>query len=216
MTGLPIAVEGALADQLARVLDREGKIPHALEELGPVAGRDVVLIGQPGGLPARQLLELGARVVTVPVLDGVTSLPAGSADALVAWWSGFRGIDPEEMRAADRLLRPGGRLLVVHDYGRDDVSRLRGDVPEYGLWTRRDGPFLRGGFKIRVLHCWWTFDTLDELDAFLGAAFGLAGRAVASQLRRPRLSYNVAVYHRTRPPDPAPARARATGAPEPV
>jgi hypothetical protein len=213
VTDLPIAVEGALADQLARVLDRERKIPHALEELGPVVGRDVVLIGDPGGLPARQLSELGARVVTVPSLDPATSLPARSADAVVAWWSGFRGFDPGEQGEADRLLRLDGRLLVVHDYGRDDVSRLRGDQPEYGLMSRRDGPFLSGGFKIRVLHCWWTFDSLDELEAFLGAAFGLVGRTVASQCRRPRLSYNVAIYHRSRPPEPVPQRAEAAGEP---
>jgi hypothetical protein len=107
-------------------------------------------------------------------------------------------------------------LLIVHDYGRDDVSRLRGDLPEYGLWTRRDGPFLRGGFKIRVLHCWWTFDSLDEAEAFLGAAFGLIGRAVASQLRRPRLSYNVVIYHRSSPSEPLPQMAKVAGAPTPA
>ena len=87
----------------------------------------------------------------------------------------------------------------MHDYGRDDVSRLRGDLLEYGLWTRRDGPFLRGGFRIRVLHCWWTFASLDEAREFLVGAFGAVGEAVAAELRRPRLSYNVALYHRDRP-----------------
>jgi hypothetical protein len=95
------------------------------------------------------------------------------------------------------MLRPGGRLLAIHDYGRDDVAELRGPLPEHGDWSRRDGPFLAAGFKIRVLHCWWTFDTLDEARTFLDAAFGAAGRAVAARLTRPRLSYNVAVYHRT-------------------
>ena len=46
----------------------------------------------------------------------------------------------------------------VHDYGRDDVSRLRGDLPEYGAWSRRDGPYLGNGFRVRVIHCFWTFD----------------------------------------------------------
>ena len=64
------------------------------------------------------------------------------------------------------VLRPGGRLLVLHDYGRDDVSRLRGDLPEYGLLSRRDGPFLRGGFKVRVVHCFWTFESIEEARDF--------------------------------------------------
>ncbi len=85
-------------------------------------------------------------------------------------------------QGAARVIRPGGRLLVVHDYGRDDVSRLRGDLPEYGLWTRRDGPFLRSGFKIRVIHCFWTFDSIEDAAGFLGAAFGEIGREVGAEL----------------------------------
>ena len=95
--------------------------------------------------------------------------------------------------------RPGGRLLVVHDYGRDDVSALRDpEAPEYTSWSRREGPFLRDdGFKIRVLHCFWTFETLEDARAVL-AEFGERGAAVAERLKRPRLSWNVAVYHRWR------------------
>ena len=74
------------------------------------------------------------------------------------------------------------------------------------IWSRREGPFLRGGgFKIRVLHCFWTFESLEDTRAFLEEAFGERGVAVAAGLRRPRLSWNVAVYHRWRggvaPPD---------------
>ena len=118
-------------------------------------------------------------------------------------------------RPRERWLRPGGRLLVVHDYGRDDVSRLFDPRPEYGDWSRRDGPFLGNGFKIRVVHSWWTFDSIEDTRAFLADAFGQRGADLAASLTRPRLSYNVAVYHRTfgggvtrqaRPSDPAPAR----------
>jgi hypothetical protein len=112
-------------------------------------------------------------------------------------WSAFRGPASPDIAEAARILRPGGRLLAVHDYGRDDVAGLRGDLEEYDSWSRRDGPFLRAGFKIRVLHCWWTFRSLAEARSFLGAAFGEAGTALAARLTRPRLSYNVAVYHRT-------------------
>lgn len=197
MADLPITLDPALAERLARVLDAEGKIPRALDALGPVADRDVVLVGG-GSLRAGQLVDAGARVSDVEWDDG--RLPAGdtSADAIVGCWSVFRGVHAPELAEADRVLRPGGRLLIVHDYGRDDVSGLRGDLPEYGAWGRRDGPFLAAGFRIRVLHCWWTFDDLEAAGSFLGAAFGEAGTALAAGLRRPRLSYNVAIYHRDR------------------
>ena len=108
-------------------------------------------------------------------------------------------MDPPALAEADRVLRPGGRLLVVHDYGRDDVSGLRGaDAPEYTTWSRRDGPFLRDGFRIHVVHCFWTFGSLDDARSLLHDAFGPAGDELALRLRRPRLAWNVAVYHRGR------------------
>jgi hypothetical protein len=204
VANLALALPGRLDEQLARVVDVEGKIPRAIDALAPLDGRDVLLIATDDGRRARQLTELGARVVQRPSLADSDGVAPCSADVVVSLWAGFRGPDTADLVAevaiADRLLRPRGRLVVVHDYGRDDVSRLRGDVLEYGLWTRRDGPFLRGGFRIRVLHCWWTFESLEEAREFLVDAFGAAGDAVAADMRRPRLSYNLAFYHRDRPP----------------
>jgi SAM-dependent methyltransferase len=208
MADIPLALEPPLDDALSRALDVEGKIPRALEALGPLAARDVVLVGG-GPLEARWLEEAGARVTAVaaaaPDDAARWPVPDGQADAVVAAWSCFRGVDPAELAAAERVLRPGGRLLVVHDYGRDDVSRLRGDQPEHRLWSRRDGPFLSAGFRIRVIHCFWTFESLESARDFLAAAFGAVGKEFAATLSRPRLSYNVAVYHRTRGGAAAPA-----------
>ncbi len=198
MADLPIALDGDLATLLTGSLDVEGKILRALDTLGPIAGRDVVFLGAADGLRASQLAAAGSRLVCVDDIDGVASLGESRADALIGWWSGFRGVTADDLRVADALLRPGGRILVVHDYGRDDVSRLRGDLPEYGAWSRRNGPFLRNGFRIRVLHCWWTFDSIEGAQGFLEKAFGQTGADLAVGLKRPRLSYNVAVYHRTR------------------
>jgi hypothetical protein len=199
MSDLPLSLPPGPAATLAAAMDREGKIDRALEALGPLAGRDVVVVG--GGPVELARRRAGSRVTSVTGMTGpgsVEDLPDESADAIVSTWAAFRGVDARDVAVADRVLRPAGRLLVVHDYGRDDVSRLRGDLPEYGTWSRREGPFLANGFRVRVIHCFWTFDTLDEATAFLGEAFGADGTALAAGLKRPRLSWNVAVYHRTR------------------
>jgi hypothetical protein len=212
VSDLPFDLGPDLADRLGRHLDIEGKIPRALESLGPVSGRDVVLVDGSMGLRARQLEELGARLTLhaptpVAIAAGVQDrtprlgdgLPDSSADAVIGLWSAFRGLNASEIAEAERILRPGGRLLILHDYGRDDVSRLRSpDLPEYGSWSKRDGPFLRGGFKVRVIHCWWTFESLEEARTFLADAFGERGSALGASMKRPRLSYNVAIYHRSR------------------
>jgi hypothetical protein len=194
MADLPMELGAALGGRLAHALDVEGKIPRAFESLGPVADRDVLLVdGAADGIRARQLTSLGGRVAA----GSLRAAAADSADVVVGCWTAFRGPEPGDLDDAARILRPGGRLLVLHDYGRDDIAPLRGDLPEYGAWSRRDGPYLRGGFKVRVIHCFWTFDSIEDATAFLEAVFGEPGRVLGTAMTRPRLAYNVAVYHRT-------------------
>jgi SAM-dependent methyltransferase len=205
---LPVSLPANLAPRLAAALDVEGKIARGLEVLGPVSGRDVVLVDAEGSAVAAAVTELDARVVHLPLTSPLRlDVRDSSADVVVGLWSAFRGVDAGELAEVDRVLRPGGRLLAVHDYGRDDVSRLFGERPEYAEWGRRSGPFLSGGFRVRVLHCWWSFESLEAMTAFLGEAFGDAGTALAGTLKRPRLSYKVAIYHRTRPPEDSPVTA---------
>ena len=191
-----------LRSRLESVIDREEKIPRALEALGPVADRRVVLLDSDRGLRARQLEAVGARVSELPGLSAA-SLPRGLADAVISCWAGFDGDSPEtpgQVSEAERVLRPGGRLLVVHDYGRDDVSRLLDDEASEGHQVdqrRRDSWFLLHDFKLRVLHCWWTFESLEAAHDLLVSAFGQRGTEAAVAMRRPRLEYKVAIYHRT-------------------
>jgi SAM-dependent methyltransferase len=195
---LPFALSPDLSARLARAMDVELKIPRAFDSLGPITGADVILVDGDDPIRAAQLAALGARLTVVHAGD-LPGVPAASADVVASFWSWFRDDLPGSLAAAERVLRPGGRLLVLHDYGRDDVSRLRPpDLPEYAAWSRRDGWFLRTGFKVRVIHCWWTFDSIEEAASFLEDAFEAAGSAVAAGLRRPRLSHNVAIYQWTR------------------
>jgi len=190
------------AARLRQAIDVEGKLPRALLALGLPAVGDTALLGDPDGWHAARLATAGIAVRSEPLAEPFRlALPDASLDAIVSLWSGFRGFDAAARDEADRALRAGGRLFIAHDYGRDDVSRLRPtDAPEYLSWSRRDGPFLRdGAFRIHVLHCFWTFATVDEAGEVLAEAFGERGAAVGAALRRPRLSWNVAIYHRTRP-----------------
>ncbi len=201
MADLPFVLPAALADRLRAVADVEGKIPRVLDELGHMTGSDVGLLDVPSG-PLRDRLaavEPGIRdlALTSPLR---LETPDASLDVVASLWSAFHGVDRAELVEVDRVLRPDGRLLVVHDYGRDDVSALvEPGSPVYGAWSRRDGPFLKGGgFRIRVIHCFWTFDTLEAAQELLAEAFGERGETVGAGLKRPRLAWNVAVYHRIR------------------
>lgn len=209
MADLPFRLAAPLAERLRTAADIEGKIVRALEALGPLAGRDVAHVDAPADPLLDRLAVAGIAARPVPLSDPFRlDVPDASLDAVVSLWSGFRGVGAAEIAEVDRALRPGGRLLVVHDYGRDDVSALADpDAPEYRSWSRRDGPFLRGGgFKIRVLHCFWTFASVEEAQGFLEEAFGERGAAAGAALKRPRLSWNVAIYHRWRGGE-APAEA---------
>ena len=200
MTHLQTPLPGDLFERLGRAVDREAKIPRALDALGPTADRDVLVLDGSASIPADRIVGSGSRLTLIPAARLEASDETdidGSADVLVVAWSAFRGPTQAELAAAERWLRPGGRLLVLQDYGRDDVSRLFDPRPEYGDWSRRDGPFLGNGFKIRVVHSWWTFDSIEDTRAFLADAFGQRGAELAESLTRPRLSYNVAVYHRS-------------------
>lgn len=198
---------------LTAAADPEGRIPRALAELGPVDGRDCLLLDPDDGLRAAQLTAAGAHVTGV-ALDALAGVPDASVDVAVACWNAIAPGEPAaevEIAHLLRILRPEGRILVVHDYGKDDITPLLGPVPAArAAWGTPRGPFLANGFKVRVLHCWWSWDSLDAAAGFLGAAFGEAGAAVAAGMRRPRLAWKVAVYHRDRTLQPyIPKKKRA-------
>jgi hypothetical protein len=196
-----VPADAGSTQRLLRAVDAEGKIPRALEAHGPFAGRDVVLFGA-SPERARWLTEAGARlsVVADPATEPAWP-PDSSADIAVAFWAAFDGPDrAASLARAELLLRPAGQLLVVLDYGRDDLDVVRGleATADLVAWSRPNGWFLSRGFRVRVVHAFWQFDSIEEGGELLRAAYGPAAEPAITRLRRPRLAHNVAVYRWTR------------------
>src|SRR4051812_25876273 len=190
--------------ELERVLDREAKIPAALETLGRLVGSRMLLV-RPVPAFAKGLTDRLPAAATIDALPA-PAVENGSVDAIVTWFDAIApaGTDCASAQTqaddADRILVPGGRLLVVHDYGRDELTPLEGDADAEALrtdWSRPKGWFLTRGFKVRVLHCWLTFESKDEAAEILGRAFEREPATIEAELRRPRVEWKVAVYHRT-------------------
>jgi hypothetical protein len=196
--------DAALRERLGAAFDPEQKIDRAVASLLKLPGARVIAVDSAGSERARRLEQAGAVVSTVQTV-GRTRLAPGSADAVVGFWNilaGSASRTATELRSIERLLAPGGVVIAVHDYGRDDASPLLADAAhqrELVQWSQRNGPFLGHGFKVHVLHCWWQFASVEEAGKVLGAAFGPEGERFAASLRRPRVSHKVAVYHRTFP-----------------
>ncbi len=206
MPDLPfVPLDAAREGEIAAAIDPEAKIVAAIDALGPVAARRVVLIGPAPRLAAAlaargaivDIAHAGAAVSTAA--SAPAARPPGSADVVVAPWTGFDGAaDAADLAEAERLLGPDGRLLVVQDYGRDDLTPVRGPTRTAALVdrSRRDGWFLRSGFRVHVVHAWWRFASVEEGAGLLRAAFGAAAEPLAGALRRPSVAHNVAIYHR--------------------
>jgi len=195
-------------ERIAAAFDPEAKVLRSIETLAPVEGRRVALLGTAPLLAAR-LAERGATVTTVEPSVAVaaattftaTGLADHSVDVAIATWTGFDGAaDAAELAEALRILVPGsGRLLLLKDYGRDDLTDARGPERTAHLLarSRRDGWLLTSGFRLHVIHAWWRFADVAQGTEILNAALGGAAEPVIARLWQPRLAHNVSVFHLT-------------------
>ena len=102
---LPIELDADLAERLARALDVEGKIPRALEALGPSRTRRPARRRDADGIRARSCASSarGSPSACAPTDAG----PTRRADVVVGCWTAFRGARPDGDRRGGA--RPAAR-----------------------------------------------------------------------------------------------------------
>jgi SAM-dependent methyltransferase len=213
----------ALHARLGAAIDPERKVLDALERIVSLSGKRIADVGTGIGhypmLLARRtgrtygiesdaaLLDAARRRVVrshqpnIRIVEGSsTALPLrdGAVDVVLTSL-----IDPDDrsldaIAEARRVLRPGGRLIVVGHYGRDDVAALlEPEVVEHAMEAthHRTGWWRRNGFKIKVVHARLDLGDAATAHELLPRLYGDRGRAYLMHGHGPALRLNLGLFH---------------------
>jgi SAM-dependent methyltransferase len=216
--------DAALHHKLGTAIDPDRKVLDALERITPVGGRRIADIGTGIGhypmLLARRtgrtygiesdpdLLKEARRRASashqpnIRIVEGdATDLPLrdGAVDIVLTG-----AIDPDDgslpmIAEAMRVIRPGGKLIAIGYYGRDDVSALL--EPEVVAHVReatqrRTGWWLRNGFKVKVVHARLDLGDPATAHELLPRLYGDRGRAFLMGPHPSSLRLNIGLFHR--------------------
>ena len=218
--------DAALHARLGEAIDPDRKVLAALERVVPLSGKRIADVGtgighypmllarrtgRTYGIEADASLREEARRraseshhPNVRIVEGeATALPLRDRAVDVVLTS---LIDPDDgslpaVREALRVIRPGGRLVAIGHYGRDDVSALlEPEVVERVLEStqRRTGWWLRNGFKIKVVHARLDLGDATTAHELLPRLYGDRGRAYLMGAHRSSLRLNLGLFHRGR------------------
>jgi SAM-dependent methyltransferase len=210
--------------RLGDAIDPDRKVLEGLERIVPLSGKRIADIGtgighypmilarrtgrtygieaNPELLAEARRRAAGSHQPNIRIVEGEpTKLPLrnGAVDIVLT-----SNILPEDgslpaIAEAQRVLRPGGRLIVVGYYGRDDVAALlEPEVVAQAIdaTQRRTGWWLRNGFKIKVVHARVDLAEPELAHALLPRLFGDRARAYLMGPHRPFLRLNLGLYHR--------------------
>jgi SAM-dependent methyltransferase len=229
MTAFLPAWEGGdseLHERLGQAIDPERRVLAALERIMPLSGKRIADVGTGIGhypmLLARRtgrtygiesdpalLAEARRRAAeshqpNIRIVEGspeALPLRDGAVDLVL---TGQIEPDDASLQFVDealRVLRPGGRLVAIGYYGRDDVGALL--EPEVADHARaathhRDGWWLRNGFKIKVVHARLDLGDAETAHDLLPRLYGDRGRAFLMGPHPSSLRLNLGLFHRER------------------
>ncbi len=212
--------------RFGEIFDPERKVLAALERIVPLSGKRIADVGTGIGHYPMLLARRTGRTYGIEADPALLAVARSRADAahqpnlrIVAGTpeelplhdgavdivlSGMIEPDDGSLRAiaeAMRVLRPGGRLVVIGYYGRDEVAALlEPEVVAHAAEAtrRRTGWWLRHGFKIKVVHA--RLDLSDPVAAqqLLPRLYGDRGRAFLMGPHPPSLTLGLGLFHRAR------------------
>lgn len=223
--------DAALHARLGAAIDPDRKVLGALERITPLGGKRIADVGtgighypmllarrtgrtygiesDPALLAEARRRAAGSHQPNIRIVAGsATSLPLRDSAVDVVLTSLIDPVDTSlpAIAEARRVLRPGGRLIVIGHYGRDDVaSLLEPEVVEHVMEAtqRRTGWWLRNGFKIKVVHARLDLGDAATAHELLPRLYGDRGRAYLMGPHPPSLRLNLGLFHMAVPTEPA-------------
>jgi SAM-dependent methyltransferase len=212
--------------RLGEIVDPDREILAAIERITPLSGRRIADVGTGIGhypmLLARRtgrtygiesdpelLAEARRRAgmshqPNVRIVHGdpeALPLRDGAVDILLSSKIGADDRSLPAIAEALRVLRPGGRLIVLGYYGRDDVSvLLEPEVAEQArdATRRRTGWWPRNGFRIKVVHTRIDLGDAAAAHELLPRLYGDRGRAFLMGPHPPILKVRLGLFHRAK------------------
>jgi SAM-dependent methyltransferase len=213
----------ALHARLGEVIDPDRKVLAALERIVPLAGKRIADVGtgighypmllarhtgrtygiesDPDLLGAARERADAAHQPNLRIVEGgLDALPLrnGAVDVVLCGL-----IEPNDdslpaIAELMRVIRPGGRLIVIGYYGRDQVASLLDPevvAQAFEATQRRTGWWLKHGFKIKVVHTRLDISDLATAMELLPRLYGERARAFLMGQHPASLTLKLGLYH---------------------